>query len=81
MRCSSSTTRSSPPSICALTSGDHRATLVITGEDDFITGPVCAADFASIRDQTTVVLPGCGHFIFVEARDGFRDEVAAFLMS
>jgi proline iminopeptidase len=55
-------------------------TLVITGEDDFITGPACAADFASIPDVTTVVLPDSGHFIFVEARDRFRDEVTAFLL-
>jgi proline iminopeptidase len=54
-------------------------TLVITGEDDFITGPACAADFAVIPGQTTIVLSDCGHFIFVEARDRFRDEVAAFL--
>ncbi len=54
-------------------------TLVITGEDDFITGPACAADFAVIPGQTTVVLPECGHFIFVEARDRFRDEVTQFL--
>ena len=53
--------------------------LVITGEDDFITGPVCAADFALVPGQRTVVLPGCGHFIFVEARDRFREEVTAFL--
>lgn len=55
-------------------------TLVITGEDDFITGPVCAEDFAAIQGQTTVLLPGSGHFIFVEARDRFRDEVTAFLL-
>jgi pimeloyl-ACP methyl ester carboxylesterase len=54
--------------------------LVITGEDDFITGPVCAADFASIRNRTTTILPGCGHFSFVEARDRFRAEVEAFLL-
>jgi pimeloyl-ACP methyl ester carboxylesterase len=54
-------------------------TLVITGEDDFITGPVCAADFAVIPGRRTVLLPGCGHFIFVEARDRFREEVATFL--
>jgi pimeloyl-ACP methyl ester carboxylesterase len=54
-------------------------TLVITGEDDFITGPACAVDFAAIPGQRTVVLPKCGHFIFVEARDRFRAEVAAFL--
>jgi pimeloyl-ACP methyl ester carboxylesterase len=55
-------------------------TLVITGEDDFITGPPCAADFASIPEVTTVLLPDCGHFIFVEARDRFRDETTSFLL-
>jgi pimeloyl-ACP methyl ester carboxylesterase len=54
-------------------------TLVITGEDDFITGPVSAADFASIPRQTTIVLPDCGHFIFFEARDRFRAEVTQHL--
>jgi proline-specific peptidase len=54
-------------------------TLVITGEDDFITGPVCAADFSPIPDARTVRLPGVGHFVFVEARDRFRDEVTSFL--
>jgi proline iminopeptidase len=54
-------------------------TLVITGEDDFITGPVCAADFASIPDVRTVLLPDSGHFIFVEAPDRFRAEVTSFL--
>ena len=54
-------------------------TLVITGEEDFITGPICAADFAAIPNATTVILPGSGHFIFVEARDRFRDEVIGFL--
>jgi pimeloyl-ACP methyl ester carboxylesterase len=58
--------------------GISARTLVITGEDDFITGPTCAADFASIPDVITVVLPKCGHFIFVEARDRFRDEVTTF---
>jgi pimeloyl-ACP methyl ester carboxylesterase len=55
------------------------ATLVITGELDFITGPVCAADFGAIPDQRTVAIEGCGHFILFEARDRFRDEVTAFL--
>jgi pimeloyl-ACP methyl ester carboxylesterase len=54
-------------------------TLVITGEDDFITGPVCAGDFAGIPGQRTVLLPECGHFVFVEARERFREEVTAFL--
>jgi pimeloyl-ACP methyl ester carboxylesterase len=64
------------PDLAAITA----PTLVITGEDDFITGPVCAADFAAVAGQRTVVLPGCGHFIFVEARDRFRDEVTSFLL-
>ena len=55
-------------------------TLVITGEDDFITGPVCAADFAAIPNGRTVLLPGCGHFVFVEARDRFRAELESFLL-
>jgi pimeloyl-ACP methyl ester carboxylesterase len=54
-------------------------TLVITGELDFITGPVCAADFAAIPDQRTVLIEGCGHFVLHEARERFRDEVVAFL--
>jgi proline iminopeptidase len=54
-------------------------TLVITGELDFITGPACAADFAGIPGQRTVLVEGCGHFILREARDRFRDEVTAFL--
>jgi proline iminopeptidase len=54
-------------------------TLVITGELDFITGPACAADFAAIPGQRTVLVEGCGHFILREARDRFRDEVTAFL--
>jgi pimeloyl-ACP methyl ester carboxylesterase len=53
--------------------------LVITGEDDFITGPACAVDFDTIPNRTTVLLPDCGHFIFIEARDRFRDEVERFL--
>jgi pimeloyl-ACP methyl ester carboxylesterase len=53
--------------------------LVITGAADFITGPVCAADFDTIPNRKTVLLPECGHFIFIEARDRFRDEVVQFL--
>ena len=52
---------------------------MITGEDDFITGPACAADFAAIPGADIVLLPDCGHFIFVESRDRFRDEVTRHL--
>jgi pimeloyl-ACP methyl ester carboxylesterase len=55
-------------------------TLVITGEDDFITGPPSAEEIASeIEGAELVILPDCGHFIFVEARDRFRSEVERWL--
>jgi pimeloyl-ACP methyl ester carboxylesterase len=56
-------------------------TLVITGEQDFITGPVCARDFDAIPNHLTSILPHAGHFIFVEARDRFREEVRARLLA
>lgn len=56
-------------------------TLVITGADDFITGPVCAEELvAGIPGAETVVLPDTGHFIFVESRERFRSEVLRFLL-
>jgi proline iminopeptidase len=55
-------------------------TLVITGEQDFITGPACAAELtAGIPTPETVVLPGVGHMLFVEAREQFREAVLSFL--
>jgi pimeloyl-ACP methyl ester carboxylesterase len=53
--------------------------LVVVGESDFITGPVAAANItAGIPHAETLTLP-CGHFVFVEQRDAFRDGVAKFL--
>jgi proline iminopeptidase len=55
-------------------------TLVISGEQDFITGPLSAAELSEgIPGGETVLLPGCGHFIFVEAPAAFRDSVLVFL--
>ena len=55
-------------------------TLVITGEADFITGPLSAAELSvGIAGAETVLLPDCGHFIFVEAPGAFRAPVLAFL--
>jgi pimeloyl-ACP methyl ester carboxylesterase len=55
-------------------------TLVITGEDDFITGPVCAAEIvAGIPGAELVLIPDCGHFLFVEARERGREEVTRFV--
>jgi proline iminopeptidase len=55
-------------------------TLVIAGEEDFITGPLSSAELSEgIAGAETVLIPGCGHFIFVEAPEAFRDAVLAFL--
>jgi pimeloyl-ACP methyl ester carboxylesterase len=55
-------------------------TLVVTGEEDFITGPVCADELEQgVRDVQKVVIPGAGHFIFVEAPEEFRAAVLEFL--
>ena len=54
-------------------------TLVITGEKDFVTAPACAAELADrLPNAETVVLPGVGHMLFVEAREEFRRAVLAF---
>jgi proline iminopeptidase len=55
-------------------------TLVIAGEEDFITGPPSAREIAAgIAQAETVLLPGIGHFIFVEAPEAFRAAVLSFL--
>jgi pimeloyl-ACP methyl ester carboxylesterase len=55
-------------------------TLVLTGEDDFICGPVCAREIADgVDGSETVLLPECGHFVFVEQADAFADAIRAFL--
>jgi proline iminopeptidase len=55
-------------------------TLVITGEEDFITGPSSAHEIAAgITQAEMVLLPGVGHFIFVEAPEAFRTAVLSFL--
>jgi pimeloyl-ACP methyl ester carboxylesterase len=54
-------------------------TLVITGERDFICGPACAADFAGIPGQRTVIVEGAGHFLFIEDPARMAAELRAFL--
>jgi proline iminopeptidase len=55
-------------------------TLVVTGAEDFITGPASATEIAAgIANVETVVIPECGHFVFVEAPGAFREAVLAFL--
>lgn len=55
-------------------------TLVITGAEDFITGPVAAKELlAGIPEPELVVLPDAGHLIFIEAPEAFREAVLSFL--
>lgn len=64
------------PQLAALT----MPTLVIAGEEDFITGPACAAELSEgIPAAKTVLLPAAGHMIFVEAPEPFREAVLSFL--
>jgi len=54
-------------------------TLVITGRDDFICGPVCAQEIADGIAGSELVLLDCGHFVFVEQPERFADAICAFL--
>jgi proline iminopeptidase len=55
-------------------------TLVITGEGDFICGPVCADEIsAAIRGSREVIVPDAGHMLVFEQRRIFHDEIANFL--
>ena len=55
-------------------------TLVITGEDDFICGPVCAAEIAAaIPGAHEVIIGDSGHMIFLEQPEAFHNEVTDFL--
>jgi pimeloyl-ACP methyl ester carboxylesterase len=65
--------RSRLPSITA-------PTLVITGEEDFICGALCAAEIcAGIPGARQVLVGDSGHYLFIEQPQVFHDEVAGFL--
>lgn len=54
--------------------------LVITGDEDFICGPICADQLCpAIRDARKVIVGDAGHMVFVEQPQSFHDEVAGFL--
>ena len=63
--------------------GDITApTLVITGDEDYVCGPVCAVEIsAAIRGAREVIVGDSGHMIFIEQPQAFHDEVAGFLES
>lgn len=55
-------------------------TLVITGDEDFICGPLCAEEIAAaVPGARLVVVGDAGHYVFVEQPRAFHDEVASFL--
>lgn len=55
-------------------------TLVITGDEDFICGPICAEEIcAGIKGSRMVIVGDAGHMLFVEQPHAFHDEVAGFL--
>ena len=54
-------------------------TLVITGEEDFICGPICSEEIcAGIKTGRKVLVGDAGHMLFVEQAQAFHDEVADF---
>jgi pimeloyl-ACP methyl ester carboxylesterase len=55
-------------------------TLVLTGEDDFICGPVNAEEIhEAVSGSELALLADCGHFVFVEQPDEFAAAVRSFL--
>jgi proline iminopeptidase len=55
-------------------------TLVITGAEDFICGPMCADEMAAgIAGSKKVIVGDAGHMVFVEQPVEFHREVADFL--
>jgi pimeloyl-ACP methyl ester carboxylesterase len=56
--------------------------LVITGDEDFICGPICAEEICALIDEARMVIVGdAGHQVFVEQPQAFHDELADFLGS
>jgi proline-specific peptidase len=55
-------------------------TLVVTGELDFVAAPGSAEEIAGAMDRARLeILPGIGHFVFMEAPELFRQAVWSFL--
>jgi pimeloyl-ACP methyl ester carboxylesterase len=54
--------------------------LVITGEEDFICGPVSAHEIGAAIDGAQIeLLADCGHFVFVEQPERFAAALTSFL--
>jgi proline iminopeptidase len=55
-------------------------TLVLTGDWDFFGKPAADELVAGIEGARSIVLPGAGHFLWVDRPEAFREEVGAFLL-
>ena len=54
--------------------------LVITGDEDFICGPICAEEICARLEGARMAIVGdAGHQVFVEQPQAFHDDVASFL--
>lgn len=55
-------------------------TLVLTGDEDFICGPMCGEEIcAGIPGSKMAIIGDAGHQVFVEQPQSFHDEVDDFL--
>ena len=54
-------------------------TLLLHGEHDFVPVELVARIAAAVPGARLTVLPGCGHFTYLEAPDAVYDEVARFV--
>jgi len=56
-------------------------TLVVVGDDDFITGPACAdAMLRELPNARLVAIPDAGHLVYVEQPEAFRAALVGFLL-
>lgn len=69
-----------PPDIRGEVASVTAETLVITGREDFVCGPVAAETIAAaIPHAEVVLLADAGHFTYLEQPEAFRAAVEAFL--
>lgn len=55
-------------------------TLVLTGDQDWAVGPTRASAMAeAINNASTAVIPGAGHFAWIDEPDAYANRVIAFL--
>lgn len=54
-------------------------TLILNAAADFFGPKVSARELSAIPNSRTTIIPGAGHFAFVDAADRFRSELETFL--